>query len=82
MIETRTAGAGDVPAIVALLNAAFAMERAFIDKDRTSAEEIARYMGTGTFFVVGARTARSASSTTAPNRSWSRSSRSPRTFSA
>ena len=48
----RTATADDVPRIVALLNAAFAMERDFIDKDRTSAPEIERYMTTGTFFVV------------------------------
>jgi len=48
----RTASADDVPQIVALLNAAFAMERDFIDKDRTSAPEIERYMTTGTFFVV------------------------------
>ena len=55
MAETlaiRTATADDVPRIVALLNAAFAMERDFIDKDRTSAPEIERYMTTGTFFVV------------------------------
>src|SRR5471032_1318337 len=50
----RRATAADVPAIVALLNAAFAMERAFIDKDRTSAGEIARYLGTGTFLVLDA----------------------------
>lgn len=48
----RTATLDDVPRIVALLNAAFAMERDFIDKDRTSAPEIERYMTTGTFFVV------------------------------
>src|SRR5580765_1239293 len=48
----RSADADDVPRIVALLNAAFAMERDFIDKDRTSAPEIERYMTTGTFFVV------------------------------
>src|SRR3954465_2735735 len=52
MTELRSADARDVPAIVALLNAAFAMERDFIDKDRTSAPEIERYMTTGTFFVV------------------------------
>ena len=55
MAETlalRTATADDVPRIVALLNAAFAMERDFIDKDRTSVPEIQRYMTTGTFFVV------------------------------
>jgi predicted N-acetyltransferase YhbS len=51
-IAIRTAGTGDVSGIVALLNAAFAMERDFIDKDRTSAPEIERYMTTGTFFVV------------------------------
>jgi predicted N-acetyltransferase YhbS len=51
-ISTRQATSNDVPAIVALLNAAFAMERDFIDKDRTSAPEIERYMTTGTFFVV------------------------------
>ena len=39
-------------AIVALLNAAFAMERDFIDKDRTSTAEIERYMATGAFYVV------------------------------
>jgi ribosomal protein S18 acetylase RimI-like enzyme len=53
-ITIRTAGAEDVPAIVALLNAAFAMERAFIDRDRTSASEIAHYIETGAFFVVDA----------------------------
>ena len=51
-IAIRTAGADDVPRIVALLNAAFAMERAFVDRDRTSAAEIAQYLETGTFLVV------------------------------
>lgn len=50
-ITLRTAGADDVPRIVAKLNAAFAMERAFIDRDRTSADEIAHHLDTGTFFV-------------------------------
>lgn len=53
-ITIRTAAADDVPRIVALLNAAFAMERAFIDRDRTSAAEIAQYLASGTFFVVDA----------------------------
>ncbi len=52
IISIRTAAADDVPRIVALLNAAFAMERDFIDKDRTSLPEIERYMTTGTFYVV------------------------------
>jgi len=53
-ITIRTAGADDVPGIVALLNAAFAMERAFIARDRTSAQEVAHYLKTGAFFVVDA----------------------------
>ena len=48
----RRAGADDVPRIVALLNAAFARERAFVDRDRTSAPEITHYLGLGTFFVA------------------------------
>jgi predicted N-acetyltransferase YhbS len=51
-IALRTATTDDVPQIVSLLNAAFAMERDFIDKDRTSPPEIERYMTAGTFFVV------------------------------
>jgi GNAT superfamily N-acetyltransferase len=51
-IPIRAAGTEDAPRIVALLNAAFAMERAFIDRDRTSIEEITRLLGTGTFFVA------------------------------
>ncbi len=51
-ITLRTAGTADVPRIVALLNAAFAMERDFVDRDRTSAAEIAQYVVSGTFFVV------------------------------
>jgi GNAT superfamily N-acetyltransferase len=51
-ISIRSAAAGDVPRIVTLLNAAFAMEWDFINRDRTSAPEIARYMTAGSFFVV------------------------------
>ena len=51
-ITLRTAGPDDVAGIVSLLNAAFAMERDFIDKDRTSAPEIERYMTTGAFVAV------------------------------
>jgi GNAT superfamily N-acetyltransferase len=52
IVTLRTAAADDVPRIVSLLNAAFAMERDFVDHDRTSDPEIARYMGAGSFFVV------------------------------
>ena len=51
-IALRTATTDDVPQIVSLLNAAFAMERDFIDKDRTSPPEVERYMAAGTFFIV------------------------------
>jgi GNAT superfamily N-acetyltransferase len=51
-ITLRTAGPADVPRIVALLNAAFAMERDFVDRDRSSAAEIAQYLVSGTFLVV------------------------------
>jgi N-acetylglutamate synthase-like GNAT family acetyltransferase len=51
-IVIRAAGAGDVPALVALLNAAFAMEREFVDRDRTSAAEIAQLMQSGRFLVA------------------------------
>jgi GNAT superfamily N-acetyltransferase len=52
VIALRIAGDDDVPRIVALLNAAFAMEWAFIARDRTSASEITHYLETGTFLVV------------------------------
>lgn len=53
-ITLRAAGADDVPRIVALINAAFAMERAFMDRDRTSAAEVAHHLVTGTFLVMNA----------------------------
>jgi ribosomal protein S18 acetylase RimI-like enzyme len=51
-ISIRTATGDDVPRLVDLLNRAFAMERAFIDRDRTTLAEIATLQDTGTFFVV------------------------------
>ena len=51
-ITLTAADAVDVPRIVSLLNAAFAMEWDFINRDRTSVPEIVRYMTTGAFFVV------------------------------
>jgi len=41
-----------VPGLVALLNAAFAMERDFVDRDRTSDAEIVELMHSGTFLVA------------------------------
>ena len=51
-IAIRTAAARDVPKIVALLNVAFAMERDFVARDRTSGAEISELMRTGTFLVA------------------------------
>jgi len=51
-IAIRNAGADDVPKIVELLNAAFAMERDFVARDRTSDTEISDLMRTGTFLVA------------------------------
>jgi len=51
-VAIRDAVPADIPRIVALLNVAFAMERAFVDRDRTSVEEITAYLGTGTFHVI------------------------------
>jgi GNAT superfamily N-acetyltransferase len=54
-VAVRTATADDIPAIVALVNAAFAVERAFMDRDRTNADEISQMMHRGTFFVLDAQ---------------------------
>jgi N-acetylglutamate synthase-like GNAT family acetyltransferase len=51
-IALRPATIGDVAGIVALLNAAFAMEWDFINRARTSPPEIEQYMTTGTFLVL------------------------------
>jgi len=48
----RSAAISDAPAIAALVNVAFVMEREFIDRDRTTADEIAQMLGIGAFLVV------------------------------
>lgn len=48
----REATSADVPALVALINAAFAVEWAFIDRDRTSPDEILGLLLKGTFPVI------------------------------
>ena len=50
----REATAADVPALVALINAAFAMEWDFVNRERTSAGEIVELMTKRTFLVVAA----------------------------
>jgi N-acetylglutamate synthase-like GNAT family acetyltransferase len=48
----RDATASDVPALVALINAAFAVEWDFVDRERTSVDEINGLRAKGTFLVV------------------------------
>src|SRR4051812_2476940 len=50
--DLRPATADDIPALVSLLNAAFAMERAFMDRDRIYPDEVLAYMQAGTYFVI------------------------------
>jgi GNAT superfamily N-acetyltransferase len=48
----RTAGPADAGAVTALINAAYQVERFFIDGDRTSEDEVRRYMAKGTFLIA------------------------------
>jgi N-acetylglutamate synthase-like GNAT family acetyltransferase len=48
----REATTGDVPALVALINAAFAVEWDFVNRERTSVDEISGLRAKGTFLVV------------------------------
>src|SRR5262245_16182622 len=52
MLAPRKAMAADVPALVALINAAFAIEKAFVDGERTSNDEVAALMQKGVFLIV------------------------------
>jgi N-acetylglutamate synthase-like GNAT family acetyltransferase len=51
-IAIRTADVDDIPRLVSLLNAAFAMERAFMDRDRIYPSEVESYLKAGTYFVA------------------------------
>ncbi|MGN6104143.1 MAG: GNAT family N-acetyltransferase [Kofleriaceae bacterium] len=51
-ISVRRARPSDAPALADLVNRAYAVEGFFVDGERTSAEEIARLVGTGTFLVL------------------------------
>jgi len=48
----RTAGPADAGAITALINAAFQVERLFIDGNRTSEDEVRGYMAKGAFLIA------------------------------
>ncbi|HEV7502164.1 MAG TPA: GNAT family N-acetyltransferase [Vicinamibacteria bacterium] len=51
----RAAAPEEADALAALINAAFAVERFFIDGDRTSAAEVRALMGKGAFLVSEAQ---------------------------
>jgi predicted N-acetyltransferase YhbS len=48
----RTATPPDAVALAALINAAFQIERFFVDGDRTDVDEVLAYMRTGTFLLA------------------------------
>jgi len=48
----RTARPADVGAVTAIINAAYQVERFFIDGDRTSEDEVRRYMARGAFLIA------------------------------
>lgn len=51
-LSVRTATVTDVPPLVSLINAAFAVERAFVDRDRTDVDEIAAFLEKGIFLIA------------------------------
>jgi GNAT superfamily N-acetyltransferase len=53
-LSVRTATAADAPAIADLVNAAFAVEKAFVNGERTSLEEILQLLHTGIFLMADA----------------------------
>ena len=52
MTALRTARPADVGAVTAIINAAYQVERFFVDGDRTSEDEVRRYMAKGAFLVA------------------------------
>jgi predicted N-acetyltransferase YhbS len=53
-LPVRTATPADAPAIVNLVNAAFAVEKAFVNGERTSLDEILGLLQSGVFLVADA----------------------------
>lgn len=51
-ISVRRALPSDAPALAALVNRAYEIEKFFVDGDRTTADEIRRMTGTGAFLVL------------------------------
>jgi GNAT superfamily N-acetyltransferase len=51
-LNVRTGTVPDVPQLVSLINAAFTVERAFVDRDRTDVDDIASYLEKGVFLIA------------------------------
>jgi GNAT superfamily N-acetyltransferase len=52
--DVRIATADDAPALLALINRAFAVEKFFVDHDRITPEQLDGYLASGTFFLLAA----------------------------
>ncbi len=52
MTPLRTASAADAGAVAVLINAAFKVERFFVEGDRTNEDEVRAYMKKGTFLLA------------------------------
>jgi GNAT superfamily N-acetyltransferase len=50
--QIRQATTNDAPALLALINQAFAVEKFFVDRDRITAEQLDGYLASGTFFLL------------------------------
>jgi predicted N-acetyltransferase YhbS len=48
----RTASPADAGAVTAIINAAYQVERFFVDGDRTNEDEVRRHMEKGTFLIA------------------------------
>ena len=48
----RQASTDDAPALLALINRAFAVEKFFVDRDRIAPEQLDGYLASGTFFLL------------------------------
>jgi ribosomal protein S18 acetylase RimI-like enzyme len=51
-LTVRTATITDVAVLTTLINAAFAVERRFVDRDRTGVDDIATYLEKGSFLIA------------------------------
>src|SRR3954463_11046440 len=48
----RQATTNDAPALLALINRAFAVEKFFVDRDRITAAQVDGYLASGSFFLL------------------------------